>query len=72
MLRNGLIDILRRKDHTSFFEVGSVPDLPDDEMHDELDSLMNLEKALAYNSRIHFNHAGSGLWPTKTARLRHG
>jgi RNA polymerase sigma factor (sigma-70 family) len=46
MLRNGLIDILRRKDHTLHLEEGSVPDLPDDEMHNELDRYANLYKAL--------------------------
>lgn len=46
MLRNGLIDILRRKDHTLHFEEGSVPDLPDDEMHDELDRYAKLYSTL--------------------------
>ena len=46
MLRNGLIDILRRKDHTLYFEEGSVPDLPDEEMLDELDRYAKLYNTL--------------------------
>jgi RNA polymerase sigma-70 factor (ECF subfamily) len=46
MLRNGLIDILRRKDHTLYFEEGSIPDLPDEEMHEELDRYAKLYSTL--------------------------
>jgi len=42
MLHNNLIDILRRKDYTLHFEEGSIPDLPDDEMFDELDRYAKL------------------------------
>jgi RNA polymerase sigma-70 factor (ECF subfamily) len=42
MLRNGLIDVLRRKDHTLYFEEGSVPDLPDELMQEELDHYAKL------------------------------
>ena len=46
MLRNGLIDLLRRKDHTLYFEEGTVPDLPDEEMHEELDRFAKLYTTL--------------------------
>jgi RNA polymerase sigma-70 factor (ECF subfamily) len=46
MLRNGLIDLLRRKDHTLYFEEGSIPDLPDEEMQEELDRYAKLYSTL--------------------------
>ena len=46
MLRNGLIDVLRRKDHPLYLEEGSVPDLPDEEMHDELNRYAKLYTTL--------------------------
>ncbi|MCK9412548.1 MAG: sigma-70 family RNA polymerase sigma factor [Prolixibacteraceae bacterium] len=46
MLHNGLIDVLRRKDHTLYLEEGAMPDLPDEGMHSELDLYARLYKAL--------------------------
>ncbi|MEI6276830.1 MAG: sigma-70 family RNA polymerase sigma factor [Prolixibacteraceae bacterium] len=46
MLRNGLIDILRRKEHSVYLEEGTIPDLPDDEMHNELDRYAELYNSL--------------------------
>ncbi len=46
MLRNGLIDILRRKEHSVHFEEGTLPDLPDEEMHTELDRYAQLYNIL--------------------------
>jgi len=46
MLRNGLIDALRRKDRTLYLEEGTIPDLPDEGMHSELDRYALLYTAL--------------------------
>ena len=45
MLRNGMIDMLRSKKHSISFEDRAVPDLPDEDMHNELDRY-----ALLYNA----------------------
>jgi RNA polymerase sigma-70 factor (ECF subfamily) len=46
MLRNGLIDRLRSKKHSVHFEDGAIPDLPDEEMHNELDRYASLYNAI--------------------------
>lgn len=46
MLRNGLIDLSRRKDNIILFEVGSLPEFPDDEKLNEFDSNAQLYNAL--------------------------
>jgi RNA polymerase sigma-70 factor (family 1) len=45
ILRNGMIDMLRSKKHSICFEDRVIPDLPDEEMHNELDRY-----ALLYNA----------------------
>jgi RNA polymerase sigma-70 factor (ECF subfamily) len=47
MLRNGMIDLLRKKKHSVSFEDGAIPDLPDDEMHNELDRYASLYNAIS-------------------------
>jgi len=46
MLRNTLIDILRRKDNTIHFEEGSFPELPDEETQNEFDRFAMLHNAM--------------------------
>lgn len=46
MLRNGLIDILRRKDKTIHFEEGSFPELPNEETQSEFDRYAMLNNAM--------------------------
>ena len=46
MLRNGMIDMLRSKKHSVRFEDRAVPDLPDDELHDDLDRYAKLYSTL--------------------------
>ncbi len=46
MLRNGLIDTLRKKNQTLYLEDGAIPDLPDGEMRNELDRFALLYNAL--------------------------
>jgi RNA polymerase sigma-70 factor (ECF subfamily) len=46
MLRNGMIDLLRKKKHHVYFEDGAVPDLPTDDYHSELDRFASLYDAI--------------------------
>ena len=46
ILRNGLIDNIRKKNDTILFEAGSFPELPDDETQNELDHYAKLYLAL--------------------------
>jgi RNA polymerase sigma factor (sigma-70 family) len=46
MLRNALIDILRQKDHAIYLEEASFLDLPNDELHEELDRYSKLYSTL--------------------------
>lgn len=46
MLRNGLIDLIRKKSGTIFLEVSSLPELPDNETLTDLDHYARLYSAL--------------------------
>ena len=46
MLRNGLIDFMRKKHGVIILEVSSLPDLPDDETQNDLDQYARLYTAL--------------------------
>lgn len=46
MLRNGMIDMLRSKKHSLHFEDKAIPDLPGDDVLDELDRYASLYNAI--------------------------
>jgi RNA polymerase sigma-70 factor (ECF subfamily) len=46
MLRNGLIDLMRKKHGVIVVDVSSLPDLPDDETQNDLDQYARLYTAL--------------------------
>lgn len=46
MVRNGLIDSMRKKGKTILLEFGSIPELPDEQTQHELDQFDQLYKAL--------------------------